>query len=219
MFYDDLAIRCVDDRAYLLAAPIVQDTLKGVASRDSYVAYLTQAYHHVRHTVPLLMLMGGRLPERLAWMRDNVAEYIDEERGHDAWILADIRASGGDVTTLTPPGLPVEVMIAYAYDLLQRGNPAAFLGMVYVLEGTSVELALHAAARIQTATGLPDGAFSYLRSHGTLDQQHTQHLAALLDRLDAADREDVAHRARVFYRLYADLFYALPRSQQEVTCN
>lgn len=219
MFYDDLAARCRDGRGYLLAAPIVQDALQGIASRDSYVAYLTQAYHHVRHTVPLLMLMGGRLPERLAWMRDAVAEYIDEERGHDAWILNDIRACGGDLTALEPPGLAVEVMIAYAYDLLQRGNPAAFLGMVYVLEGTSVELALHAADHIQIATGLPDTAFSYLRSHGTLDLQHTQHLAALLERLDVADREDVAHRARVFYRLFADLFYTLPRSQQEMTCN
>ena len=36
-------------------------------------------------------------------------------------------------------------MVAYAYDTVQRRNPVGFFGMVYVLEGTSVALALSAA--------------------------------------------------------------------------
>ena len=219
MFHDELAAQCVEPRAYLLAAPIVRDALQGVATRENYIAFLTQAYHHVRHTVPLLMLMGARLPERLAWMREHVAEYIDEERGHDGWILNDILASGGDVEALAPPSPATEVMVAYAYDLVQRGNPAAFLGMVHVLEGTSVALALRAADSIQGATKLPDAAFSYLRSHGTIDQQHTRHLAELLERLDHPDRADVTHRARMFYRLYANIFHELPYGVAEATCN
>ena len=63
---------------------------------DSYLAFLGQAYHHVKHTVPLLMACGGRLPEKLNWLRTAVAEYIAEEIGHEEWILNDINASGGN---------------------------------------------------------------------------------------------------------------------------
>jgi hypothetical protein len=80
-----------------------------------------------------------------------------------------------------------------------------------VLVGTSVALALLAADRIQEQLGLPGKAFSYLRSHGTLDQQHTKHLATLLDALDdPRDRAAVTHAAKMFYKLYGDVFRGLP---------
>ena len=40
--------------------PLVRGT-RGDVSLDTYVAFLTEAYHHVRHTVPLLMACGSRL--------------------------------------------------------------------------------------------------------------------------------------------------------------
>ncbi len=211
-FYEELAAATSAERAYLLSSPIIVNCLRGDVSRESYLAFLGQAFHHVRHTTPLLMALGGRLPERLAWLRRPVAEYIDEEIGHEEWILNDIAAAGGDAEAVrkSRPGLPAEVMVAYAYDLVNRGNPAAFFGMVFVLEGTSVAMALNAADRIQQALGLPDAAFSYLRSHGTLDQEHTRHLAELVEMMTPEDQADVVHAAKVFFRLYAEIFRALP---------
>jgi hypothetical protein len=50
-------------------------------------------------------------------------------------------------------------------------------------------------------------------SHGALDQEHVGHFDALVDKLDdAADRAAVLHGARMFYRLYGDVFRALPRA-------
>ena len=63
---------------------------------------------------------------------------------------------------------------------------------------------------IQQALGLPDAAFSYLRSHGTLDQEHTRHLAELMEKMTPEDQADVVHAAKVFFRLYAEIFRALP---------
>ena len=219
-FYDHLHEATADARAELLAAPAIAGSLAGRISRDSYLAFLGQAYHHVRHTTPLLMSLGGRLPERLAWLRRAVAEYIEEEIGHEEWILNDIAAAGGDAKAVraSRPELPAEVMVAYAYDLIARGNPAAFFGMVYVLEGTSVALALRAADRIQETLGLPDSAFTYLRSHGTLDLEHTRHLADLVNQMSAADQADVIHAARVFFKLYGDIFRALPVTEEAACC-
>lgn len=104
-------------------------------------------------------------------------------------------------------------MVAFAYDLAQRKNPAGFFGMVFVLEGTSVALALHAADLIQQALGLPDAAFSYLRSHATLDQEYTRHLADLVDRMEPVDQAEVLRGARIFTQLYGDIFRALPMPQ------
>ena len=105
-------------------------------------------------------------------------------------------------------------MVAYAYDTIARRNPLGFFGMVHVLEGTSVALALQAADRIQKPLGLPDAAFSYLRSHGTLDRQHTATFEGLMDRIeDAQDQRDIVHAARTFYRLYGDVFRGLPLPQ------
>lgn len=218
-FYEELKVVTDDARAHLLRAPIIADCLQGKVSLADYLAFLGQAYHHVRHTTPLLMSLGGRLPERLAWLRPAVAEYIAEEIGHEQWILNDIDAAGGDAEAVrdSRPRLPVELMVAYAYDLIARGNPAAFFGMVFVLEGTSVALALTAADRIQQALALPGKAFSYLRSHGTLDQEHTRHLADLLEQMDPADQADVIHAARVFFKLYGDVFHALSIASTEAS--
>ena len=219
-FHEQLIAATVTERARLLAVPVIADCLQGRVSLGTYLAFLGQAYHHVRQTTPLLMTLGGRLPERLSWLRRPVAEYIDEEIGHEEWILNDVTAAGGDADAVraSQPDLPAELMVAYAYDLLHRGNPAAFFGMVFVLEGTSVALALQAADRIQQTLGLPNAAFSYLRSHGTLDQQHTMHLALLLERMTPADQADIVHSARVFYKLYGDVFRALP-SVEEAACS
>ena len=212
-FYQRLVEQTADLRNQLLRTPIIEGCLHGEVSLPSYLAFLREAYHHVRHTVPLLAACKAALPPRHAWLHDALDEYIDEERGHDEWILNDIRACGGDADAArrARPAHATEVMVAYAYDTIARGNPLGFFGMVHVLEGTSVSLALLAADAIQRPLGLPDAAFSYLRSHGTLDQKHTADFARLMDRIhDVQDQDDIVHAARAFYRLYGDVFRCLP---------
>ena len=60
------------------------------------MAFLKEAYFHVKQTVPLLMACGSRLDDDKEWLRGAVAHYIDDEYGHEKWILNDIRACGGD---------------------------------------------------------------------------------------------------------------------------
>jgi pyrroloquinoline quinone (PQQ) biosynthesis protein C len=81
---------------------------------------------------------------------------------------------------------------------------------VFVLEGTSVALALNAADRIQKTLQLPARAFSYLRSHGELDQEHVGDLESILGRLaDEPDRAAVIRCAKGVFWLYGNLFRGL----------
>ena len=212
-FYDALLAQTADERTYLLDAPIIHQALAGTVTHESYLAFLGQAYHHVKHTVPLMMACGARLPSRLEWLRLALAEYIEEEIGHEQWILDDIRAAGGDAdaVVLDTPHLPTELMVSYVHDRIARANPVSFFGMVNVLEGTSIALATRAAGAIQQALGLPAGAFRYLTSHGSLDLEHIELFKGLMNRLDdAEDRAAVVHTSRVVYRLYGDMFRSLP---------
>ena len=215
-FHAQLLQQTEQARMGLLSAPIIQGCLRGEVSLPSYIAFLTEAYHHVRHTVPLLQACQAALPAHHAWLKPALDEYVEEEKGHEEWILDDIRACGGDAEAVRHgrPGHAAEVMVAYAYDTIQRGNPLGFFGMVHVLEGTSVSLALLAADSIQKPLNLPDSAFSYLRSQGTLDQEHTAHFQLLMDQIsDPKDQADIVHSAKAFFRLYGDVFRGLPLPQ------
>ena len=212
MFYDELLAATERERNELLNLPLIRAGAAGQVTREMYVAFLTEAYHHVKHTVPLLMSCGARLPERYEWLREAVAEYVEEEIGHQEWILNDIKACGVDAEAVRNgcPGLATEVMVAYAYDAIARVNPIAFFGMVLVLEGTSVEVATRAGEAIQSNLGLGSEAFTYLASHGSLDVGHTDFYARLINRIDdPADRAVLIHAARVFYKLYGDIFREL----------
>lgn len=215
-FHARLVAETAAERAGLLGTPIIQGCLRGDVSLPSYLAFLREAYHHVSHTVPLMRAFRARLDAGHLWLQGALDEYIEEEQGHDEWILDDIRACGGDAEAVRrgPPGHATEVMVAYAYDTIARRNPLGFFGMVHVLEGTSVSIALMAADQIQKPLGLPDSAFSYLRSHGTLDQEHTAHFELLMERVEEpADQDAIVHAAKAFYRLYGDVFRSLPLPQ------
>ncbi|MDQ6964528.1 MAG: iron-containing redox enzyme family protein, partial [Mariprofundales bacterium] len=113
-FYQRLLQETEEQRNQLLAIPFIVEGAAGRLSVGSYLAFLTQAYHHVKHTTPLLMSCGGRLPARLEWLREAIGRYIEEEMGHQEWILNDIKVAGGDseaVRNGTP--LPAtEIMVA-----------------------------------------------------------------------------------------------------------
>jgi len=219
-FFQSLVTHTQTHRQSLLGAPIIQAALTGSVTLVSYQAFLQEAYHHVKHTVPLLRATRDALPAHHAWLVDPLNEYIEEEMGHEEWILDDIVACGGDRAQAanSQPSPATEMMVAYAYDTIARGNPLGFFGMVHVLEGTSVSLALMAADAIQSALALPNSAFSYLRSHGTLDLEHTDHFEALMGQIERTeDQAAIVHAAQMFYRLYGDVFRGLPMPQAPIT--
>ena len=135
-FYQQLIEQTQAEREYLLSAPLIQRCLKQQSfTLAEYQAFLTEAYHHVKHTVPLLMAVGSRLSSAQEYYREAIAEYIEEELGHQEWVLNDLAATGADKEQVRhgTPRLATELMVAYAYDTVLRGNPLAFFGMVLQL--------------------------------------------------------------------------------------
>lgn len=211
-FYPQLQQATAAERAALLSIPMITAALSGQVNRQHYLDFLSRAFHHVKHTVPLLMACGARLGDRQEWLRSAIAHYIEEELGHHEWILDDIAAAGGDADAVraSQPDFDTDAMVAYAYDTVMRRNPVGFFGMVYVLEGTSVSLASNAARALQDALDLPPSAFTYLSSHGALDVEHIGDFEQLVNRLDTQDdRDAVVRNARTFFRLYGNVLRSI----------
>jgi pyrroloquinoline quinone (PQQ) biosynthesis protein C len=215
-FFSEIEAATADARQQLENSPAIQRCLNGQVEMQTYKAFLTEAYHHVKHTVPLLMACGSRLPERLEWLREAIVMYIQEEVGHQEWILNDLSSLGVDKeqVRLGKPALPTELMVSYAYDTVARHNPVGMFGMVYALEKTSSTIATYAASQIVSALDLTADSMTYMVSHGSLDVEHMQHFERLMNRLgDDTDKVAVLHSAPVFYELYSRIFQSLPLSQ------
>lgn len=213
-FYQTLLEATTEKRNALMQLPLITKGGAGQLTLATYLAFLTQAYHHVKHTTPLLMACGGRLNGQYEWLRTAIGEYIEEEMGHQEWVLNDIEVCGGDKEAVrackdanTSPSPATELMVAYAYDMIHRVNPVGFFGMVLVLEGTSTAVATQAAEQLMPALGLPKKAFSYLLSHGSLDISHVSFYESLMNQIeDPRDQAMIIHSANMFYDLYGAIF-------------
>jgi pyrroloquinoline quinone (PQQ) biosynthesis protein C len=210
-FYDRLMAETAAERNNFRAIPIIQDVMRGGATHAMYLDFLSQAYHHVRHTFSLLALAASRTTD-LSYQKA-LLSYMNEERGHDEWILDDIRALGGDAEAVRngKAGPACQIMVGYSYYAIEHVDPYALLGSVHVLEGMSVALAGLAANSIQKSLDANgEAGFTYLRSHGALDIEHVAFFKAFVDDIvDARICEIVLDSARMFYRLYGDIFREL----------
>lgn len=212
-FYEALVDETTPERKAFLSIPLIRDAVAQGVDRPLYLAFLGNAYHHVRHTVPLLEAARAACGPDDHILAAGLGDYVREEEGHDAWILEDIAALGGDrdASRRARPPLPARAMVAYAFHLIAEDGPYGLLGMVHVLEGMSVALAMKAAHSIHTRLA-PQGAggFRYLTSHGALDTEHVKRFAMLLDAVDTPERRDVViAAAKDFYRLYGNIFRTL----------
>lgn len=204
-------------RLILYHVPQLKDALCGRITRVTYSNYLIQAYHHVKHTVPLLFAMGANLNDQSKWLHKMIIDYLSEEIGHEEWILNDIEACGGNKEQIknTTPSLQTQILVAYNYDYIYRKNPLGFLGMIYMLESVSTEIATQGANMIMQATDLPKQAFSYLHSHGTLDQVHLKFYASYVNKIDnVEDQNSIIEVANNTFLLFADMFKALPSYEE-----
>mgnify|MGYP001025101357 CR=1 FL=1 len=207
-FFTELEAQTVRERLRFLTIPQLQAGLTGTITRDVYLAYLAQAYHHVSHTVPLMQAARARLGGRPAIVAA-LDDYIAEETGHEEWILSDIAVAGGDAAAVraSAPAPATAAMVDHAYRRIATGNAMAFFGMVYVLESVSVALATRGASAVAKNLGLPPQAFTYLTSHGALDQDHMAFFAELVNGLDdPADRAAILGMAREMFALFGGVF-------------
>ena len=66
--YDKLLEATANERAALLSQPVLAEVMNGDIGLGMYHQFLANAFHHVRYTVPLMLLTGARLEARQSWL-------------------------------------------------------------------------------------------------------------------------------------------------------
>jgi pyrroloquinoline quinone (PQQ) biosynthesis protein C len=207
--FEQLIQQTSSARGAFIELPLIQNVLQNGASKALYLDFLGQAYHHVRNTAPLLALAAARCGPEDHLYQSTLFEYIEEERGHELWILEDIRDLGGDHEKVrrSSPRFPCRVMIGHAYYIVDHVSPYGLLGMIHVLEGMAVALAGKAVSALRTSiASSTNGGFKYLTTHGDLDVRHAQLFEGLVNQIEDRFLPLVVTSAGDFYTLYGDLF-------------
>ncbi|XXF76305.1 iron-containing redox enzyme family protein [Myxococcaceae bacterium GXIMD 01537] len=195
------------------AHPEARRLFDGSIDPERYAHYLIQTYHYARWTTPLLAEAGLRM-KRLGQhsrLGELLLQKADEERGHERWLLADLRNLGwrAERVERQMPNPAVCAYVAWNSFTSRCGRPEAFLGTAYVLEYLSVHRASQSVARMLAANTIPNirKAVTFLRAHGTADEGHVEELTALLSPLtDPEEQAALLLSARTTRVLYLGLF-------------
>ncbi|WNG18283.1 iron-containing redox enzyme family protein [Cystobacter fuscus] len=206
----------------LEAHPTARKLFDGSIDAAGYSRYLVQAYHYVRWTTPLLMESGERM--KRAGSHTALGELFlhkaAEERGHERWLLSDLKNLGWSAERVTAAGRcpAVNAYIAWNRYTALAGIPLAFLGTAYVLEYLAVHRAPQAVERLLAARNIPNihKAVTFLRGHGEADGEHVAELTRLLRSMkDPREQSAMLLSARTTRSLYLGLFSSDARKAPE----
>jgi pyrroloquinoline quinone (PQQ) biosynthesis protein C len=176
-----------------------------------YQAFLRDLYHIVWHFCPVMAAAAARCDDRHRDVRFELYERIEEEKGHEAWVLEDIEAVGGDVAAAraSVPSAPVQAMIAFNYFSAERVHPCSVLGMLYMLEVVSSVYGGRVADSIAGKLGrsVEAGGFKFLASHATMDVDHMAKLNRLVKTIDdPLAQQAVVNSTRVNFFQFCRMF-------------
>jgi Iron-containing redox enzyme len=187
------------------------------AARELYPDYLIASHGVIRASVPLMETALGRA--RAAAEQDPVAaglaeyleKHVDEEVGHDDWLLEDLDVLGRDRAEVLarPPSAAIASLVGAAYYWILHYHPVAVLGYIALLEGYPPSIG--EVDRWMSSTGLPREAFRTLIRHAELDPLHRDELFEALDGLPLAPHHSAVigltalHSVHAFARLVEEL--------------
>jgi pyrroloquinoline quinone (PQQ) biosynthesis protein C len=189
-FFLDLVEGTDESRRAFETNPKVLDIVARGLPLARYRDLLLDLYHIVWHFNPICAAAASRMPDEHREVRYYLYEHMQEEAGHELWVLNDLEAIGvprSDATAYRPSP---EVMgfIGFNYWTADRRNPCGVLGMVYALEVIASVYGGPITAAIKESLLLDeDRGITFISSHATLDAEHMARLRGVLNPI--TDRE------------------------------
>ena len=137
------------------------------------------------HAVPASDPLAGPLIEYFD-------RHVEEERGHDDWILDDLEVLGiaRNETVARVPSPTVAGLVGAQYYWIRHHHPVVLLGYISVLETHPPSAA--SVEAIGSRAGVPADALRTLREHAAVDDEHARDLDRVIDSLAMTDAQFLA---------------------------
>ena len=186
-FFADLVTRTDEARRDFETNAVVLDAVAHGISIERYRKLLLELYHVIWHFNPISAAAASRVPDAQRQVRYFLYEHMQEESGHEQWVLADLEAVGVTAAEALAhePSLHTLALVGYNYWSADRRHPCSVLGMLYALEviasvyGGAFSSAIRESLLLQGDRGI-----SFLSSHATMDMDHMASLRTLLNTVD-----------------------------------
>lgn len=199
-FFADLVGSTDEDRRAFETHPVVLEAVAKGMPVQRYRRLLLELYHVVWHFNPVCAAAASRLGQpghdSLQGVRHFLYQHMQEESGHETWVLNDLEAIGVPPSDARAhqPSIHTLSLAGYNYWAADRRHPCSALGMLYALEVVASVYGGPFAAAIREALLLEgDRGVSFIASHASLDAQHMADLRQVLNRV----REEAAQAAIV----------------------
>jgi pyrroloquinoline quinone (PQQ) biosynthesis protein C len=216
-FFAELVSATDEDRRAFENHPVLMDAVAQGMSVERYRALLLELYHVVWHFNPVCAAAASRMGdpghEALQPIRHFLYEHMQEETGHETWVLNDLEAIGVAPTAAQAhaPSVHTLALSGYNYWAADRRHPCSALGMLYALEVIASVYGGPFASAIRERL-LLDGeqGVSFIGSHATMDAKHMADLRVVLNRLhDATAQAAVVESVRVNFHHFTRVVEAI----------
>ncbi len=209
-FFADLVMRTDEARREFETNPVVLDAVANGMSLERYRKLLLELYHVVWHFNPACAAAASRVPDAHRQVRYFLYDHMQEESGHEEWVMNDLAAIGvdADATRAHQPSVHTLALNGYNYWAADRRHPCSVLGMLYVLEVIASVYGGTFAAAIKESLLLEEyRGISFISSHATLDMEHMAQLRTILNTvLDDDARDAVVEAALVNFNHVTRVF-------------
>jgi pyrroloquinoline quinone (PQQ) biosynthesis protein C len=197
-FFMELVERTDEARRAFETNSKVLDIVARGLSIERYRHFLLELYHVVWNFNPVCAAAASRLSDRHQKIRYFLYEHMQEEKGHETWVLNDLEVVGVSAVTARDyrPSLAILGMNGYNYWAADRRHPCSAVGMVYALEVVASVYGGPLASAISESLLLQDDrGISFISSHATMDAEHMAELRLILNQV--ADDDEHARDAIV----------------------
>lgn len=216
-FFADLITQTDEDRRAFENHPVLLDAVAHGLSVQRYRALLLELYHVVWHFNPVSAAAASRMgnpgDEALQPIRHFLYAHMQEESGHETWVLNDLDAIGvpPDSARAHTASVHTLALNGYNYWAAERRHPCSVIGMLYVLEVIASVYGGPFAAAIRESLLLDgDRGVSFIASHASLDTQHMAELRLIINQVsDGPARAAVLESVKVNFHHFTRIIEAI----------
>jgi hypothetical protein len=199
-FFADLVTRTDEARRAFETNAVVLDAVANGMPIERYRRLLLELYHVVWHFNPVCAAAASRVPDTHRQIRYFLYDHMQEESGHEQWVMNDLEVVGvsPQATRAYQPSVFMLALNGYNYWAADRRHPCTVLGMIYALEVIASVYGGPITAAIKESLLLEgDRGISFISSHVTLDAEHMAEVRVVLNTLQDEDARDAVTESTI----------------------